>query len=383
MSSLSTFFHFCAGSNQSLLTRTPTDSNKFAGIGATIFFTGIFAAIAGGFAIFTVFNSYSIAVLFGIIWGLMIFNLDRFIVMSMKKKGSKSKEFFIAAPRLFLAILIAFVIAKPLELKLFDSEIQGELVIMEQEVFKTQEDKLKERFQPTIDSIQNDIALLQNQIETKRAKRDELNLIAIQEADGTGGSMQRNLGPIYMAKKQDADFAQGELDKVMADVEPMIANHQSRISELETLQADGIVALKRTAMNGFAARLDALGRLSKKSNTILWASIFITLLFIAIETAPIFTKLISDKSPYDYKLDEHESKFQNRHALITQTANVVTSQAVKFEIETAKYKNQLAIGAEKELVKELIKQEVEKLKDKTPSWDAYIKMRNKFGAINS
>ena len=34
------------------------------------------------------------------------------------------------------------------------------------------------------------------------------------------------------------------------------------------------------------------------------------LLFISIETAPIFVKLISSRSPYDYLLEEHEHVFK-------------------------------------------------------------------------
>jgi hypothetical protein len=39
----------------------------------------------------------------------------------------------------------------------------------------------------------------------------------------------------------------------------------------------------------------------------LWlANIFIILLFIAIETAPVMVKLISSKGPYDYMLETEE-----------------------------------------------------------------------------
>ncbi len=59
-----------------------------------------------------------------------------------------------------------------------------------------------------------------------------------------------------------------------------------------------------------AARIDALDRLGSRSNAIYLASIFIMLLFIAIETAPIFTKLISPRSPYDHLLNEHEHVYE-------------------------------------------------------------------------
>ena len=49
------------------------------------------------------------------------------------------------------------------------------------------------------------------------------------------------------------------------------------------------------------ARVNALGKLP-------WLpSFFIFLLFLAIETSPIFAKLISPKGAYDYKLQDQEA----------------------------------------------------------------------------
>jgi len=183
MNHLTSFFHFCAGAEESILKRTPTDRNRYASIGATVFFTGIFAALAAGYALNTVFDSVMLAGFIGILWGLMIFNLDRYIVMSMKKKGQFWKEIGMAGPRLFLAVLIAFVIAKPLELKLFESEIAAELVLKEQEVYKAQEDLLKNRYTADLTQMKTELAALNGNIEVLREKRDALNTLAIQEAD--------------------------------------------------------------------------------------------------------------------------------------------------------------------------------------------------------
>lgn len=380
MKSLNDFFLFCSGTQTSLLKRTPSDTNKYVGIGATIFFTGIFAAIAASFAMFTVFKSYIIAIIVGLLWGLMIFNLDRFIVMSMKKKGGFFKEIVVATPRLLLAVLIAFVIAKPLELKLFQSEISSELVIMEQEVFKTQEDQLTARFAPSIDSLNSDIISLNTQIEEKREVRDALSLAAVQEADGTGGSMNRNLGPIYKAKKAEADNAQLELVNTEAELNPLIVLKRDQILTKETALNTALVDLKQSSLDGFAAQLDALGRLAQKSKTIWYASLFITLLFIAIETAPIFTKLISDRSPYDFKLDEHEHTFRSHHQTATTRLQTAVDYDITFDKETHKFRNQQTIGAEKEIITALVKEELEKVKGQPLSWASYIKKRNVFGS---
>lgn len=379
MNGLTSFFLFCAGADKTILKRSPTDINKYASIGATVFFTGVFASIAGGFALFSVFKSVLVAILFGVVWGLMIFNLDRYIVMSIKKKDNRWQELGMAFPRLVLAVLIAFVIAKPLELKLFESEINSELVLMEQERYKDQEDLLRTRFSPEIAGIEADINSLNAQIEAKRAKRNELNQVAIQEADGTGGSGQKNLGPIYKAKKRDADLAQTELTNTIAELGPEIEAKRMQIKAIEAAMNGDLSSMERVKLDGFAARLDALGSLSSKSTTILWASIFITLLFIAIETAPLFVKLMSERSPYDYRLDQHETLVSSIHSSYVNKLNAVTQNESEFLKQMERFQTLETIAAEKELIKEVLKTEVEHLKQKPLTWQEYRSLGRKFG----
>ncbi len=145
MEKLQRFFWYCSGANTELLNQCPTDSSKYVGIGATILFTGLFAALSAAYAFFTVFDSYLIASILGLVWGLMIFNLDRFIVTSMRKT-SKKEEFVMAIPRLILAILFSLVIAKPLELKKFEKEINSELVLMQDEMKAAQKENVIEEY---------------------------------------------------------------------------------------------------------------------------------------------------------------------------------------------------------------------------------------------
>ena len=123
MEKLKQFFWVCSGVHIPLLKKSEVESSKYAGIGATIFFTGIFAAVAASYALYTVFDNGWIATAFGMVWGLMIFNLDRYIVSSMRKEGNTLREFKTALPRIILAVLISIVIAKPLEMKIFEKEI--------------------------------------------------------------------------------------------------------------------------------------------------------------------------------------------------------------------------------------------------------------------
>jgi hypothetical protein len=310
MQRLRSFFLFCSGAHEPLLKRAPTETNKYAGIGGTIFFTGLLAAISGGYALWTVFNELWVTLLFGLIWGLMIFNLDRYIVASMKKRERFMQEFSMALPRLVLAILIAVVISKPLELQVFNKEIQAELVTMEQQVYKTQEDKVKERYQARINELNAAIAQLNAGTQQQAAKRDTLALIAQQEADGTGGSRIRNLGPIYKAKKADADRAAAELQATEEHNQQLIGQYRQQLRSIDSTMKADIQLMGRSRLDGLASRLDALGRLTERSIPIRWANWFIILLFIAIECAPVFVKLISPRGPYDDLLQEHEHAFE-------------------------------------------------------------------------
>jgi hypothetical protein len=324
MKKLTQFFLICSGADSTLLQKCPTETSKYVGMGATIFFTGVFAALAASYALYTVFDNAWIAGIFGVIWGLMIFNLDRYIVSSMRKEGKFRKELFMASPRIILAVIISIVIAKPLELKIFEKEIAPELVIMEQEAYARQEAQLTSRFQPQQDSIKNQIAALRNDIAAKTQKRDELVRIAQEEADGTGGSRRRNLGPIYKAKKADADKAEAELQQLSSEHNVRIAALEKMMAEINASMSKEMSSMERSKLNGPAARIDALSRLTEKSSAIWWADWFIILLFIAIETAPVLVKLISPKGPFDnlLKIEEHSFAAQEVEEVAKTNAQV-------------------------------------------------------------
>src|SRR6476469_2194994 len=131
MKKVTDFFWFCSGAHVETLKKYPTEHNKYVGIGATIFFTALFASLSGGYAMYFVFSGSTLAVLFailfGMIWGLAIFNMDRYIVASIKKTGSTEHQIMQALPRILLAIMIGVVISRPLELKIFDKEIRQKL----------------------------------------------------------------------------------------------------------------------------------------------------------------------------------------------------------------------------------------------------------------
>lgn len=356
MKNIQDFFLFCSGVESSVLEQCPTDRNKYAGIGATVFFTGVLAFFSSSYALYTVFDSYGMAIAFGLVWGLMIFNLDRYIVMSMKSNGRWFRDFMVAFPRILMAVLLALVISKPLELKIFEKEIHAEMLQMEQEVFKQQEDRVKERYTGQIEQLRAQALQIKMDILAKTAYRDSLAKAAVQEADGTGGSRKKNLGPIYRAKKEAADQAQVELSAFIGENQPLAREKELAAQQLESAAQQDITQLDRGKYDGFAARIDALSRLSGKSLAIWWASLFITLLFIAVETAPILVKLISYRSPYDFVLHQQEHVYQMANLEQTTLLSNQVNSKVKIDTEVSLHQANATIQQEKAIIDQKLKE---------------------------
>ena len=292
----------------------PGEQNKYAGIGATVFFTALMAFIASGYALYTVFDSIPMAIGFGFVWGLLIFNLDRFIVSTIKKRDNFLDEFLQALPRLILAVIIAVVISKPLELKIFEKEIDRVLLEQKNDLTLANQNQIADQFTPAVAALDTEIENLKSEVVTKQTEVNALYDIYITEAEGTSGTGKLGKGPVYKEKREKHDAALAELQQLKQTNSEKIAalelekaslasDYETRVSETQPIIDN---------FDGLMARIDAL-------ETLPWLpSFFIFLLFLAIETTPIFAKLISPKGEYDLKLADAEGELKS---WTTQKAN--------------------------------------------------------------
>jgi len=115
--------------------------------------------------------------------------------------------------------------------------------------------------------------------------------------------------------------------------------------------------------------MDALDRLGQNSEAIFLANIFIMLLFISIESAPIFVKLIASRSPYDYLLQDHEQVFEMATLENTTLRSAEVNNKLKLNTEVGFHKTKAKITAEKAEIDELLRQRLEELKKQNLTWD--------------
>ena len=301
---LKQFFILCSGADKDLLEGcSEGEQTKYVGIGATVFFTAVMAFLASSYALFTVFDSIYPAIAFGIVWSLLIFNLDRFIVSTIRKRDKIGSEFLQATPRIILAVIIAIVISKPLEIKIFEKEINTVLLKEKNAMALNNKKEVANYFKSDLDKNKAEIDKLKFEITSKEKEVNTLYETYITEAEGTAGTKKLGKGPVFKEKIAKHDLAKKELDTLQKTNLVKIAEMEKNTKTLQT-DLDKKVSETQPIIDGFdglMARINALDKLP-------WLpSFFIMLLFLAIETSPIIAKLLSPKGEYDYKLEDLET----------------------------------------------------------------------------
>lgn len=405
MKSIGNFFIFCSGADKDILELCPTERAKYQGIGATIFFTAVLATFSGGYAIHFVFQNLAFSIPFGLLWGVIIFNLDRYIVLSIKKTGVFKEEAVFALPRFLIALVLAVTISKPLELRLFEnriskqlgkenqasvnefdqeynaaitgitdqlSSLDKELIQKKQEIFnkdpeyvKLSENKssLKKQKEATENNIaSNNKVIAQgtffdtkydnegNPYKVRRYTQAALNAITDNKTQRT--DLQNVKGDIS-DNNEKIRKREGELAELVKKAE--VENQQSK--ELLTQQLDNKKAnypnekaqkqMESAKNTDLLARLESLGNLKSFGNSVWWASIVITLLFILLETAPVTVKLLSKRGPYDEILERREYEIFIEQKRIISDLNDSINHLMDEIQQLNKLKGDVRINAEK------------------------------------
>ncbi|MGZ3925338.1 MAG: DUF4407 domain-containing protein [Mucilaginibacter sp.] len=314
MKKITRFFWFCSGAHIGTLKKYPVEHNKYIGIGATIFFTALFASLSGGYAMYFVFNgdafAVGFAILFGLLWGLAIFNMDRYIVSSINKEGTTNQQILQASPRILLAIMIGVVISRPLELKIFDKEIRQKLKTAylkgQHRKIDTLQKTYNEKYGMELtknndlkkekDTLEKDINRSRYQL-NQEVFGDKSNQTSGIKGYGTYAKQKQTILQEKEARLQEVRGKLGQMDNYLSqrkDFEGLNSTRMFNPHELDSL----------SSIAGFSDRNWALGQLTYNENgtrdldTYLAIS-FIGYLFILFECLPVFVKLMSPKGPYD------------------------------------------------------------------------------------
>lgn len=364
-------FIWSSGADMEVLEQVPMEKNKFYGIGGTIVFTALMASFAGGYAFYTAFDDTFLSVFFGLFWGALIFNLDRYIVSSFGvgdgQKTISRQEIIEATPRLIMAIILGLVISTPLELKLFETEINAEIKrlndITTQELeinFSAQADSLSITYLSEIKEIDNKIQFRNAEINELKNRRDLAYDKYMCELNGTCGTGKPGEGPVFREAKDNYNRLNGEFKEVegrynalnQQDLETKRGKEKT-INQLRENARNKIASTQNEydSRNGLLARLEALGSLTS-SDASLWAAKWlITLLFVFIEIAPILFKMMTERGPYDDIMDFKKHQVKVKQMLFTSNLNEEINTEVKINSEKSAQKLEAELLANRELLK--------------------------------
>jgi hypothetical protein len=200
------------GGDLAVLEQVPQERARFVQMAGVLLTT---AGIAVGSMIFAlrygVKAPLAAAVVLGLLWGVVIFNLDRFLVLSMGDTRDRVRLVLITLPRLALAVVLALVISTPLVLRIFASDINQQLFIMQQ-----------------------------------RASRQEAALIA-------GGGEQQEANQVRAQIASDQGILNGHLPQSITS--PQLQSAQAQVSQLQR-QAQAAFQAEVTAREAWQCELD-------------------------------------------------------------------------------------------------------------------------------
>lgn len=335
-----------AGVDKKLLRQCPNEYAKYAGMGGTILCTAIMAMISGAYAIYFVFESIWVACAFGIFWGILILNLDRFIVSTMYSDGKHTisrLELWAGLPRIIMAIFLGVVISTPLEMKLFEERINIQIAeiqrdrrrqFIENNAKTDNLDELKAERKAILDERQRRNEDIENQ------RRD---LVA--EAEGRSRSGKVGQGPAYHAKVANLNTSQEERNKYESLTNPRLEELNLKISKIEEAREYEKEKYEEiVGESGFCQRYEAFSKIDDNNIELAIVIWFIRLLFIIIEVAPVFFRMMIAAGPYDDLLQAQKlyiSKLANRESFDigkeyeTEIAISTERNRVRLEAETA------------------------------------------------
>ncbi len=357
------FFWFCAGADATLLVRCPiTDWVKFQGVGGIVFATAVLAFASGSYAFYTVFQpkdetalslttdptTMQIAMGAGLVWALVIFNIDRFIVSSTGKGDGTDKitfqELVQSMPRLLMAAIIGICISAPLEIRILKPEIDAQLELEQNEYLAQLNAQSEQMTQSKKDELLDRMSSGQKRLderasyfETRRLEIKEQRRLLELEAEGKTKSAAAGRGPAWKDKKETLDKMEEELAGDLAADEdknrPIHEDLDRWKGELTALSGE-LDAAKASNVKQ-ARHLDGLMKRIHISHEIGgYVPLFIMLLLLAIETGPIFFKMMLTKGAYDY-LQENAKRLATAHSGVEPDAQLYipeTNQEIRIDV---------------------------------------------------
>jgi Domain of unknown function (DUF4407) len=329
-----------SGVDRNVLSHCERERNKFIAMGGTVLTTATLACVS---ATFTTHNFLHVPLFFaailGLAWGFAIMNLDRWLLISIRRQSTAGRTLLMAVPRIILAFLIGAVIAHPLLLQVFNKEVEAQATRDKHQALQDGKSEIREQFaaiprleknaegiNAELGDVANGSALAEspeyaeavNELHHLERREGSAQKLALCEAEGNKGCGTGKIGegPAFEAKKEVAESLRSEVESQREKVDAIgavirkreasqagqarrVGSHQLQkveskrrnlIKERDEQRAEVIEKYEEPI--GILDRVEALDKLTIERPELLTMELLIFLFILAIDTLPAVMKML-------------------------------------------------------------------------------------------
>jgi len=278
---------------QMLKSETPSSKKKVNVLALSVFIPTILWFVNGLLLSYSVMgNPFLSSVLVGIIAALIIFLIEKLVVMS---NGSIALTIF----RGILAFLVAILGSVFLDEVIFVKDINQQVSINKKLLQEQIQEDVRKKYA-------GEITIMEQTVNDKYATWQLTQLEAQKEADGTGGSGVRGVNDITQLKLDNAGINQADYLLAKSELDTLKLKTQK---EQERNKAEINSSFEGTAL---LIRIKAMFDLALSNAYMFTFYVVVTLMLFTLEFLVIIFKITMKKTNYEYRLELIEEIGQKR-----------------------------------------------------------------------
>jgi Domain of unknown function (DUF4407) len=286
-------------------------------LGISIFLTTLLAILTGANTFFVCFDNPGLSIFAGIVWGAIIFNLDRSFVVSVSYQSGWVKATIVFLTRFVMAVIISLSFSTTIEIRIFEKEINAEVDVILIKEYQALIDNDIAKIQEKIDKI--DIFLQQTQSAKDKAVIDKNNALDKLNTSTLRGRDRERL-------RQNAQDTNQAVQDLSQEIKTESSKRQELSKKLKDLQISNISndidkkrgGKKSNQLNspstkpGLIDKYSALESIVKRRN-LQYFNYLIMAIVAMVEISPLLLKTMYSEGNYERMIEERSNREKNKY----------------------------------------------------------------------
>ncbi|MET8984147.1 DUF4407 domain-containing protein [Nonomuraea wenchangensis] len=346
---LGVFLRRFTGVDEKILASVPQERSRYTSLGGVVISTALIAGTSMLGAL-TLLSQASLLYLVPVaaLWGLIIANIDRFLITSLHGDNDGWARWGNVLIRLALAVVIGIFIAEPLTLKIFQERLDRQILVERDQAISLTESRYKQcnplqgpapsgvdctgylldggdqalAVERNMTQRQSSLKAAEDQLAADINRRQELEALRGRECNGikvtnrTTGvegngpecKVRTNDLTTFLAT-HDIPRQQAEIAKLRIEIGSLTADRASAEEQRATALSKKITARVEEKKRAYADiglldRWEALGTLAGQSGMVNFAHWLLRIIFVLLDCMPIISKMLNGKTEYDRLLTQ-------------------------------------------------------------------------------